>query len=270
MEQRIFDIILKGDEVTWQSLIQDLVRVENMDPWDVDISSLSQRYIEMLKKMQKLDLRISGKVVLAAAILLRMKSNYLVGRDLLNFDKLMHPEEYTDDALYDDPQQRPRIDIGDVRLIPRTPQPRKRKVSLFELVDALKQALEVKKRRRQILDAIAIPLPEKRIDISIIIEDLYGQIEKLFGRQKRVTFNQLVPSQDKKDRIGLFLPVLHLSNQQRIALEQYTHFGEIDITIPDEDYETKVGSASHRAADFNKEHDFVDDALDESEKKKKR
>jgi segregation and condensation protein A len=268
MEQRIFDIIFKGDEVTWQSLIQDLVRVENMDPWDVDITSLTQKYIAMLKKMQELDLRISGKVVLAAAILLRMKSNYLMDRDLLNFDKLMHPEEYTDDALYDDPQQKPRIDIGDVRLIPKTPQPRKRKVSIYELVDALKQALEVKKRRRQILDAVNIPLPGKKIDISIVIEDLFNQIEKLFSKDKRVTFSQLVPSKDRKEIISLFLPVLHLSNQQRVVLEQYSHFGEIDITLPN-GTERKTGSATNKKVDFDEEFDFVGDALEESDKKKR-
>ena len=146
MEQKIFDIIFKGDEVTWQSLILDLVRVQNMDPWDIDVSKLSQDFIGMLKKMQDLDLRISGKVVLAAAILLKMKSNYLMERDIMNFDKLMHPEEYTEDALYEEPK-RLDIDLSKVRLIPRTPQPRKRKVSIYELVEALKLALEVKNRR---------------------------------------------------------------------------------------------------------------------------
>ena len=233
MEQRIFDIIFKGDEVTWQSLIQDLVRVENMDPWDIDISSLSQKFIEMLKKMQELDLRISGKAVLAAAILLKMKSNYLIERDLLNFDKLMHPEEYSEDELYEEQQViRPTIDPNEVRLIPRTPQPRKRKVSIYELVDALRQALEVKNRRRQIIESIDIPLPDKKVDISKLIEELYTGIERIFQKEGKLTFSQLVPSKEKKDVVDVFLPVLHLSNEQRIELEQQTHFGEIDITLP--------------------------------------
>ena len=253
MEQKIFDIILKGDEVTWQSLILDLVRVENMDPWDLDISKLAQRFIEMLRKMQELDLRISGKVILAAAIMLKMKSNYLMERDLLAFDKLMHPDEYTEDALYDEGVKRPDIDLSQVRLIPKTPQPRKRKVSIYDLVDALKQALEVKNRRRQILESIQIPLPGKKIDISIIIEDLFGKIEKLFSQNKKVKFTQLVPSMDKKDVVGVFLPVLHLSNQQRISLEQQNHFGEIEISLYD-----KQSKASK---------DFLDDAFDELDKK---
>ena len=267
MEDRIFDIIFKGDEVTWQSLILDLVRVENMDPWDIDISKLTQRYIEMLKKMQQLDLRISGKVVLSAAILLKMKSNYLMDRDLLAFDRLMHPEEYTEDALYEDDRPRPQINLADVRLIPKTPQPRKRKVSIYELVEALKQALEVKNRRRQILDAVVITPPERKIDISVVIEHLYEQIEKLFSKKGKITFSELLPSRDKKDVVSLFLPVLHLSNQRRVDLYQQTHFGEIEIALANGE-ERESGSAVN--ADLNQGFDFVEDALEESTKKRRR
>lgn len=255
MEQKIFDIIFKGDEVTWQSLILDLVRVQNMDPWDIDVSKLSQEFIGMLKKMQELDLRISGKVVLAAAILLKMKSNYLMERDIMNFDKLMHPEEYSEDALYEEPK-RLDIDLSKVRLIPRTPQPRKRKVSIYELVEALKLALEVKNRRRQILDSIQIPLPEKKVDISIIIEQLYKNIEKILDIEGTMTFSQLIPTNKKEDILNAFIPILHLSNQQKIDLYQQEHFGEIEITKP--------GNSKRR------EMDFLNDALDETEKRRKK
>ena len=254
MEQKIFDIIFKGDEVTWQSLILDLVRVQNMDPWDIDVSKLSQDFIGMLKKMQDLDLRISGKVVLAAAILLTLKSNYLSARDIMNFDKLMHPEEYTEDALYEEPK-RLDIDLSKVRLIPRTPQPRKRKVSIYELVEALKLALEVKNRRRQILDSIQIPLPEKKVDISIVIEQLYKNIEKILDIEGMMTFSQLIPTRKREDMLNAFVPLLHLSNQQKIDLYQQEHFGEIEITKP--------GNSKRR------EMDFLDDAFMESEKKRK-
>ena len=233
MEQRIFDIIMKGDEVTWQSLIQDLVRVENMDPWDIDISKLTQTYIGMLRKMQQLDLKISGKVILAAAIMLKLKSTYLVGRDMENFDRLLHPEEYNEDGLYEEqPVVRPHINLEDVRLIPKTPQPRKRKVSVYDLVDALKQALEVQGRRRQILDSIKIDIPEKKMDITKVIENIYTNIESILNSEGSLTFSQLIPSGNKADLVGLFVPILHLSNQQRVKLAQEEHFGEIDITLP--------------------------------------
>ena len=84
MEERIMQIILgkESNEVTWRSMIYELVKSEQMDPWNVDISVLSKRYVQMLKKLKELDFMVSGKMVLAAAILLKMKSNLLVGEEM--------------------------------------------------------------------------------------------------------------------------------------------------------------------------------------------
>ncbi|HME87398.1 MAG TPA: ScpA family protein [Candidatus Nanoarchaeia archaeon] len=272
MEERIFDIIFKEDEVTWQTLLMDLVKSEGMDPWDIDISEISAKYIGMLKKMQEMDLRISGKVVLSAAILLKFKSNYFLNEEMNNFDKLMHPEEYAEDALYEDHPERPMPSYNkdDARLIPKTPQPRKRKVSIYDLVEALKQALEVKRRRKQILDVIQLPAPTKKVDISKVIEDLHAQISMFLEDADSLTFHELVPSGKKEDMIGLFLPLLHLSNGRKIDLAQQVHFGDIEITMPRPEEEKRTGSATNEVAQLDKAHDFIGDALDESEKPRKK
>ena len=87
---RIFNLLLsKTDEITWQTIIFDLVKSEQMDPWDIDISLLTQKYIEMLRSLKEHDFRISGKVLLAAAILLKLKSHKLVGEELSELDRLL-------------------------------------------------------------------------------------------------------------------------------------------------------------------------------------
>ena len=81
--EKIFNVIFsKADEVTWQSIIYELVKSEQMDPWDIDISLLTQKYIEILRSLKEHDFRVSGKVLLAAAILLKIKSTKLVGEEL--------------------------------------------------------------------------------------------------------------------------------------------------------------------------------------------
>ena len=82
IHESIFSILFEQDEVTWQALLMDLVRSEQMDPWDIDISMLAQKYIETIKELKKTDLRISGKVLLAAAILLRVKAHHLLVDDI--------------------------------------------------------------------------------------------------------------------------------------------------------------------------------------------
>ena len=48
--EKILNIILKENEITWQTIIYDLINSEQMDPWNVDISLLTQKYIEMIRE----------------------------------------------------------------------------------------------------------------------------------------------------------------------------------------------------------------------------
>ena len=75
MQDRILEMLMHDDEITWQTIIYDLVKSEEMNPWDIDISKLSAKYLDTIKKMKQTNLFISGKVVLASAILLKIKSD---------------------------------------------------------------------------------------------------------------------------------------------------------------------------------------------------
>jgi segregation and condensation protein A len=242
MNDKIFDMLVHQEEITWQSIIFDLVKKEQMDPWDIDIKLLAQRFIEMVKQLKEMDFRISGRVILAAAILLRIKSNRLLNEDMNELDRLIASNEETQDEFYEgleagmpqgvNPQQR------DYELIPRTPQPRKRKISVYDLVDALNKALEVKVRREDRMPAEhpEVRAPTNVVDISVIIEDIFSQVRSHYTSKGnvRLTFSQMVPSGLKKDMVYTFIPLLHLSNQRRVDLEQEHHFGEIGVVLLNE------------------------------------
>lgn len=238
-QQQVFSLLLDQDEVTWQSMIYDLVKTEQMDPWDIDISELAKKFLVMLKKFKEADFRISGKVLLAAALLLRLKSDKFVGEDMQELDRLIASTEQTGDEFYEELEQ-DRQSINEAvpeepHLLPRTPQPRKRKVSVFDLVEALEKALEVQQRRavRVIAEAPVVKAPEKTTNMTVIIKDVYHQVRHYFlvKRVKHLTFSQLLPSQKKEDKVYTFIPLLHLTNQRKIDLEQEQHFGEIEILL---------------------------------------
>lgn len=238
MEDKIFKLLVEQDDITWKDIILNLVKTEQMDPWDINITVLSKRYIAMLKKAKELDFKISGKVVLAAAILLRLKSKRLVGEDLDEFDRLLagntvgEEEFYEDLAAMRDASQIPEEER--LNLIPRTPQPRKRKVSVYDLVNALEKALEVKKRRIiKSIPTLEVEVPEKTTDIGLVIRQVYDKILDFFlaGKGRKMTFSHLVPSGDKEDKILTFVPLLHLCNSRKVDLEQQEHFGEINIRL---------------------------------------
>jgi len=155
MAERILSLLENQDEISWQTIIYDLVKTNEMDPWDVDVSELSKSFIERLKQMKEMDLRLSGKVVLAAVILLRIKSKRLVSDDIAYFDNMVSGDE---ESLMDDQETLKYPKVKGIKLIPKTPQPRKRKVSVYDLVEALQQALDVKNRR--MLREVVIPVME--------------------------------------------------------------------------------------------------------------
>lgn len=229
---KIFEIIFDKDEITWQTILFDLVKTEQMDPWDIDIVLLTGRYIEMLKTLKEMNFRVSGKVLLAAALLLRIKSERLVGKDIDDFDRLLTPQE-EEDFLYEEAPESLILDEEKPSLIPRMPQPRARKVSIYDLVDALQKALEVKRRRViRSIPALDLEVPKKKRDISAVIGDLYLRIKKFFmSGKKKVYFTNLVPSDKKEDKVFTFVPLLHLSHQRKVSLHQEVHFGEIEVLL---------------------------------------
>ncbi len=235
MNDQIYDMLIQKDEITWQSILLDLIKSEQMNPWDIDISILSQRYLEAVKGMQESNFLISGKILLACALLLKVKSNKLVNEEIFNFDSQLFKQEETFEELEQLFDNAPRPDHEKPRLTIKTPMPRKRKVTLQDLMNALQKALEVEKRRnvkRELFDSIKVEVPQKKIDISELISSVYTKILDYFKTKKeKLTFTTLVNSDKKEDKIYTFIPLLHLDNQEKVTISQNEHFGEISIEI---------------------------------------
>jgi segregation and condensation protein A len=241
-QERIFSILFKEDEITWQNIIYDLIRIEGMNPWDIDISEIAHKFLELLKKLKEMDFRISGKVVLASAFLLKLKSDRLLEEDIVAFENLISslddPGELLDELPVDSPKREKILAPG---LLPRTPQPRKRKVSVYDLIEALEKALEVEVRRPVYVEPkVKIQLPENFIDMGELIQDVYQKVEGYYehngkvdekGKPHRLTFSELIPSDSKEDKVYTFIPLLHLENQRKVDMYQEIHFGEIEIEL---------------------------------------
>ena len=240
MQQQLFDMLVKENEITWKTIIFDLIKSDKMDPWDIDISLLTAKYIEILRHLKEMDFKIGGKVVLAAALLLKIKSKRLVGSELDEFDRLLMQTDPQKEEFYDELEGEMRrpdhiSDQEKMTLIPRTPQPRKRKVSIYDLVGALEKALEVKKRRLiKSLPELGVDAPHKPRDITLSIKQVYNKILDLHlgSKTKLIRFSQLVNDDDDKEiKVHTFIALLHLHNQRKIDLDQEHFLGEIDIHL---------------------------------------
>lgn len=236
-QQQLLTMLFDQDEITWQNIIYDLVKTEQMDPWDIDISLITQKFLEKLRELREMDFRISGKILLASAILLRIKSNRLLTYDISAWDALMNSvsEIEEENLLLDDGVGYGTASIAmQAALFPRTPQPRKRKVSVYDLINALEKAIGVQTRRDMHKNySPQIEIPMKKLDMNLIIKDMYKRIVAYFkGNKKRLIFSELVPeSETKEDKVLTFIPLLHLDNDRKIDLLQTEHFSEIEVKL---------------------------------------
>ena len=237
MEDRIFKLVVEQNDLGWKQIIYDLVNSESMDPWDVNISLLTQRYVERLNQLRATDLKVSGKVLLAASLLLRLKSYKLVSDDVEAFDRLLAGTSIDENEFYDELEQElSRGEVSalneNVELLPRLPQPRKRKISVYELVRALEKALEVKKRRLwNIVTPVGIQMPDRKWDIGEAIKSVYARVCSFLSDKADIFFSRLLCSQTKEEKIRTFIPLLHLSNQRKVELSQDVPFGDIRISL---------------------------------------
>lgn len=236
MQEHIEEIVLKHSDVDWKDLMVGLVHKEGMDPWDINITLLTEKFIQTVKAMQEADMKISGKMFLAAAMLFKLKSHHLVEYDISRLDALLNEqdeEEFFDEFDDEDPTGRNRRNQDPYTLIRRNPQPRKRKVSIHDLVDALQKAMHTRRRR---LNAekpnYDFKIPEKVFDINSSTKELFNKITYYIKKkeQEELTFSSLLPPRaGKLEKVHTFIPLLQLENEKKVDTTQIKPFEEIYV-----------------------------------------
>ena len=101
-QDRILNLLMQKDEITWQTILNDLIKSGEINPWDIDISILANKYLETIRKLKEVNFFISGKVILASAILLKIKSNKLLEEDIAGFDQILFHGDDDINLLEDD------------------------------------------------------------------------------------------------------------------------------------------------------------------------
>lgn len=218
--QKELDIVsFVNNEAAWKELLIELVQKNQIDPWNIDLVEIVGKYVDAVKKLKIMDLRVPANIILAAAILLRLKSN------LLNFEEEQEVE--VDGVAI----ERPNVLVEELNFRLRLPP--KRKLSLTELIEALEEAIQIKETRQNTpIKKIEIPVSFSSADIEKEMEELYRKIRKNVGKDKMTTFNELTRLLTFNDvLLQLFIPILFLAHQGKITILQERFFGEIIITV---------------------------------------
>ena len=233
-QNQFFDLIT-GEELSWQSIIYDLIKTEQLDPWDINLGILAEKYVQIIQQLEEADFFISSKVLLACSLLLRLKSEILVNSYIQDLN----------DALYGRKDQKryeiERIEIDEDELpilVPRTPMARHKKVTLKELMKALDHAINTENRRikreikgRQAQKSALTVMPRNNyIPLKVRIKSIFGIVDNhLKQGNNHMKFSHMAPS--KEEKLASFVPLLHLSNNGKIFLRQPIHFQDIHMTL---------------------------------------
>ena len=133
------------------------------------------KYLEKIEKLDEEDYFVSSKVLLAAALLLRIKSEILLNQYIKSIDEILFGKKETVKKI-----EMIEFDEEIPELIPRSPFPRLKKVTLNELVESLNKAIVTEGRRikkeivkKDSLREISISLPKKKYAVNDKIKDKY-------------------------------------------------------------------------------------------------
>ncbi len=228
--------LLFSRELGWQEIIYDLINTEQLNAWDIDIIVLSDKYLEKVRNMEEADFFISSKVLLAASLFLKIKSEILLNTYIKSIDEILFGKKEKEKYVL----ERIELDEEIPELVLRSPIPRFKKVTLNELIESLNKAITTENRRikkgilnKNALRQSSLSIPKRKFSTKDKMKEIY---KKLFThledeeKKKRISFKELI-GEDKEERIISLMPLLHLECQKKIWLEQEAHFEEIHIWL---------------------------------------
>jgi len=228
--------LLFNREIGWKEIIYDLINTDQLDPWDIDITLLTQGFLEKIQQYEETDFFVSSKVLLAAALLLRIKSELILSQYMKSIDDILFGEKESKKSVL----ERIELDEEIPELVLRSPMPRFRKVTLNELIESLNKAIITENRRikKVIVDNNAlresgISLPKKKYNIKNKLLNLHSKIMDHFEKNKshkKVPYTEIVGI-GREERALSFFPILQLENNGKLWLEQEAHFEEINIWL---------------------------------------
>lgn len=224
-EKKLTELFMQDLE-RWDPLLVSLIRSDEIDPWSVDIQKLCTAY---LSSVQMSDFRKHGKTVLTLAILLKLKSEEL---DIKEF----WAEEEVGDEIWDEEDEdgMPRERQMVPRLVPIRARSFERRVTLGELVTALRTVMDQKRtraERRRVLDAAGGRRMEVRadLDMGLLVEQMQGRINELWQAKGSALFSEVAGS-NRDEALWSLVCLLHLYFENTIGLDQNEWWGDILIT----------------------------------------
>ena len=250
---------ITSESVDGIEILVKLAAAGEFDPKNIDIIDVTDKFLKAIAAAPKENLRQSGKILFHASVLLRMKAEALLAaaiQDMDPQDDFLEFDENGEGLIYDSRKELVgrQITLDDLEraLVRRTHtrQNRQRKVTLDQLIEALRDAEKIERTRAEKKPAravIELAGQHEARDVEDLldlahdedIEDTIDRIESKLAEYTAsgdvITLLVLIKMLDGHgDWVDAFLAVLFLSNAGKITLEQQEFYGPLYVVRADE------------------------------------
>lgn len=241
-----------SEELDGIEVLVQMAKQGKIDPWNIDIADIADKYMLHIAESKSNNLRLSGRALFFLAVLLKLKSNILVGLNPMEFEPVdeYNPEyddnddsRFSDDLYYQDYypdnvipiediiQRRTSVKLNRNRIV--TLKDLIRQLEFYEQLDkkqAVKNSLERAKRRvrnyaNMSADDIINLAHEEYIESSVKI--LHENLIKIFEKEEKVELNTLTLL--GLDKISAYIALLFLSAESEFDLEQKEFYSELYV-----------------------------------------
>ncbi len=257
---------IQSAEVDGIEILVNMAKSGKIDPWNVDIVEVTDKYLMHLFQSKAQNLRLTGRTLLFAAILLKLKSNVLEGIDVLDFEPqhedefnyddempLDYEEEYipTNNVISIDEvlQRRTSVRLNHNRVV--TLRDLIRQLEFYEMLDkkqSLKNAHERAKRRVQNYAKLS---PDDIINLAHDeyiengVQRLKANLCEILNRQDRIELNELTLL--GMDKINAYISLLFLTVESDYDLVQDEFYGDLYVVKYEKPQEDNIFDAVENA-----------------------
>ncbi len=236
-------------------LLLHLIEKNKVNIYDIPIVEITEQYLDYIREMERQDLNVVSEFLVMAATLIDIKCKMLLPKEVDEEGEEIDPraelvEQLLEHKMYkfmaEELKER-QVDAG--RFLYKNPTIPEEVLNYVPPVDINELLSEVTLKKLNSIFKNVMKRQEDRIDPirsqygniekeDVSIEDKFIDVEQFILENKEFTFRELLNKQSTKMEIVVtFMVVLEMMKAGRIRILQEETFGEIYITVMDEEKE---------------------------------
>ena len=250
-----YEFISKNNDIYQETdgveILVNMAKTGKIDPWNIDIADITEKYFEHVIQMKSNNLKVTGRTILFLAILLKLKSNILEGIEFEQFETqdVEYDDNFSDDwgddiapveqlptnnviSLSEVLERRTSTRLNRNRVV--TLQDLIKQLEFYEQLDkklSLKNKLERAKRRVRSYASLStediVNLAHDEY-IKESVDKLHENLIRIFEKEDKVNINTLTLL--GLDKISVYVGMLFLSAESEYELEQDEFYSDVYVT----------------------------------------